>query len=212
MSTFAQRLKKAMDSAGIKSVELSEKTGLGKSLISQYLSGKFVPKQTNTYKLAKALNTTEAYLMGLEEQDNIESFDEVNFATFRVIGSIAAGYGAQAVEEYTGELEYLPYSMLRGRSPSDYFVLKVKGNSMYPMFLEGDKVLVLRCTSVDSGSIAVVIYDSSEATLKRVHYIYGEDWLELIPINPEYQTRRIENSDLEECRVLGKVVKLLRDI
>lgn len=40
----------------------------------------------------------------------------------------------------------------------------------------------------------------------------GEDWLELVPINPEYETRRIENEDLEHCHVLGEVVELMRKI
>lgn len=56
-----------------------------------------------------------------------------------------------------------------------------------------------------------VLYNGDEATVKKVHYVYGEDWLELIPINPEYETKRIEKHDLENCRVLGKVVKLIRD-
>lgn len=193
--------------------DVARLTDTSRQTVQRYESGAIqnIPAE-KVEKLAQALRTTPAYLMGWEDAaPNITQFDEVHFASFKVIGSIAAGYGMEAVEEYTGEIEYLPHSMLHGRSPADFFVLKVRGNSMYPMFLDGDKVLVLRSTSVDSGSIAVVIYDS-EATLKKVNYIYGEDWMELIPINPEYKMRRIENQDLESYRVLGKVVKLLRDV
>ena len=48
--------------------------------------------------------------------------------------------------------------------------------------------------------------------MKKVHYVQGEDWLELIPANPEYPTKRIEGADLEQCRILGLVVKLIRDL
>ena len=63
-NTFSERLKKAMNIRRIKQVELVEKTGISKSAISQYLSGAFVPKQKNTYKLADALNVDPAWLMG----------------------------------------------------------------------------------------------------------------------------------------------------
>lgn len=41
-------------------------TGISKSSISTYLSGAFVPKQNNIYKLAKALNVSEAWLLGYD--------------------------------------------------------------------------------------------------------------------------------------------------
>lgn len=82
----------------------------------------------------------------------------------------------------------------------------------YPRILEGDTIFCLRTDSVDSGDIAVVIYDGEDATVKKVNYVPGEDWLELIPFNPEYPVKRIEGSDLELCRVQGKVVKLIRDV
>ena len=83
---------------------------------------------------------------------------------------------------------------------------------MYPKFLEGDNLLCLRTDSVDPGSIAVVLYDGEEATVKKVNYVQGEDWLELIPNNPEYVTKRISGEALNQCRILGKVIKLIRDI
>ena len=101
--------------------------------------------------------------------------------------------------------------MLRGHKKEDFFVLRVKGNSMYPKLIDGDNILCQRCSSVDSGDTAVVLYDGNEATVKQVRYKQGEDWLELIPVNPEYETKRIEGLDLEQCRVLGKVVKIIRD-
>ena len=46
--------------------ELCEITGIPKSAMSQYVSGKFAPKQTRIYLLAKALNVNEAWLMGYD--------------------------------------------------------------------------------------------------------------------------------------------------
>lgn len=63
---FSKRMKEAMELRNMKQVELCEKTGLGKSAISQYLSGTYEPKQKGVYLIAKALDVSEAWLMGYE--------------------------------------------------------------------------------------------------------------------------------------------------
>lgn len=66
LETFSTRLRKAMTLRNYKQVDLVEKTGLDKSLISNYLSGKYKAKQDNIYILAKALDINEAWLMGFD--------------------------------------------------------------------------------------------------------------------------------------------------
>lgn len=61
---FNQRLKKALNEKNMKQTELAEKTGIGKSAISQYISGLYEPKTENLYKIAKALNLTLDELLG----------------------------------------------------------------------------------------------------------------------------------------------------
>lgn len=64
--TFSKRMKDAMQLRNMKQVELCERTGLGKSAISQYLSGTYEPKQKGVYEIAKALDVSEAWLMGYD--------------------------------------------------------------------------------------------------------------------------------------------------
>lgn len=59
-----KRIKQALELRNMKQADLVERTGIGKSAISQYLSGKYVPKQKATHLIAKALNVSEAWLMG----------------------------------------------------------------------------------------------------------------------------------------------------
>lgn len=65
-STFAARLKEAMQIRGIKQSDIVSDLNLPKSAISQYLSGKFEAKQDRVYVLAKYLDVSEAWLMGLD--------------------------------------------------------------------------------------------------------------------------------------------------
>ena len=50
----------------IKATELAQKTGISKSSLSEYMSGKYEAKQDGVYLLAKALDINEAWLMGLD--------------------------------------------------------------------------------------------------------------------------------------------------
>lgn len=192
--------------------ELAVRVGYtDRSAIAKIEAGKVDLPQTKIALFAKALGVSPAALMGIDEKPQPATAPAA-MVSFPVIGRVAAGYDGQALEEYTGAQESIPAEDLHGRPASDYMVLRVNGNSMYPLLLDGDRILVERTTSVDSGSLAVILYAGEEATVKRVRYVYGEDWLELIPQNPEYQTKRIEGPDLEECRVLGKVLKLIRTL
>ena len=65
---FASRLKQAMEVAGLTASELSKESNVGKSDISNYLNGKYLPKQDKCYLLAKALNVDPGWLMtGIEQ-------------------------------------------------------------------------------------------------------------------------------------------------
>ncbi len=66
MSVFSERLNQALKSQGVTQAELSSRTGIPKSAISQYLSGKFCPKQDRVYLICKILNISPAWITGYD--------------------------------------------------------------------------------------------------------------------------------------------------
>lgn len=60
------RLRQAMDYKGVNAAELSGKTGITKSAMSYYLSGRSEPKANRLYVIAKALDVSEAWLLGYD--------------------------------------------------------------------------------------------------------------------------------------------------
>lgn len=64
---ISSRLKKALEIKNLKQADLVNLTGLGKSAISQYISGKVTPKQDKISIIARALNINELWLMGIED-------------------------------------------------------------------------------------------------------------------------------------------------
>ena len=66
ISTFPERLRSIMDETGIRQTDLCDKAGIGKSAMSQYLHGAFIPKQTKLSAIAEALGVSEGWLMGYD--------------------------------------------------------------------------------------------------------------------------------------------------
>lgn len=66
ISTTPERLREAMSATGKKQVDLVRATGIDKGSISNYLSGRYEPKQEAIYKLAIALNVSEMWLWGYD--------------------------------------------------------------------------------------------------------------------------------------------------
>lgn len=60
------RLREAMADNNMKAIELSEKTGIPKSMVSYYLAGRSVPKAYRVYDMARALGVSEPWLMGYD--------------------------------------------------------------------------------------------------------------------------------------------------
>lgn len=60
------RLQEALSARKMKASELSDRTGVPKGALSYYLAGKSHPKADRTHILAKALDVSEAWLMGFD--------------------------------------------------------------------------------------------------------------------------------------------------
>ena len=215
MDTIASRLRTAREMRGMKQAELVELTGIGKSSISTYLRGSYIPKQKNIYKMAKALNVNEAWLMGEDvdptRQNAYSEPSDSSLVTIHYAGPVAAHFDATPDDAY--EQRTIPAEWIGRRRPEDFFLATVSGDSMYPQFQDGDEILCLRCSDMGiPGRIGIMLLGGDEATVKRIEYKPGEDWIDLIPINPEFKPRRIEGVDLEQCRVVGRVIKVIRTV
>lgn len=63
---FSSRLKKALSLKNMTQKDLRNKTGLGKSAVSQYVNGIITPKQDKLELLSEALGVSPAWLMGYD--------------------------------------------------------------------------------------------------------------------------------------------------
>ena len=215
IESFSNRLKRAMQIRNIKAVDLSEKTGISKSSLSEYISGKYEAKQNGIYLLAKALDVSEAWLMGLDVpmernfDNNIAGVNKKSYenAIVFVYGTIPAGVPMECIEDII-DTEEIDADMLKGGK--QYFGLKIKGNSMFPEYLDNDTIILEKVEDVESGTDAVVMVNGDDGTFKRV--FKNENGIILQPLNPEYTPMVYTNEQIEKLpvRIIGKVVELRR--
>ena len=66
VSTTKDRLQEAMNLCEKKQIDLERETGINRSTISRYLSGKYEPKADAIHKLAISLNCSETWLWGYD--------------------------------------------------------------------------------------------------------------------------------------------------
>ena len=122
-----------------------------------------------------------------------------------VLGRIAAGQPLLASENVEETLP-LPSSWVRGE---EVFLLKVTGESMAPVILPDDLVMVRSQARVARGEIAVVLVDD-EATLKRVYEEAGG--LVLKGDNPDFTPLRFSAEEAVDVQIMGKVVGVYRNL
>lgn len=210
-------IKKRRKEMGYTLKEVAAKIGVTEATVQRWESGNIKTlRDGRILKLAEILEIPPQVIMGWDDLDPAKfpppRITE-NYTTFPVIGEVAAGYDYPALEDWEGEVIDIPTSHLKGHSKEEFFVLRVKGDSMYPDYQDGDRVLVLRQPTLNySGQVGVVLYDDELATLKRVEYKKDEDWMRFIAINPAIPPKTIKGEALEHCKVLGIPKLLIRDI
>jgi len=204
VDTFANRLNEAIRIRGIKKIDLAKKTGIDKASISQWVKGVYEARQEGVYKLSKALEVNEAWLMGYDiPMERLLDETQVPDPVQRLITKlplyelpISAGSGEWIMEG----TQYEIYSFENVPKGAD-LSFKICGTSMEPMYSDGDVVFVKSRIMVENGQVGV-FYLNGEGYMKMLQ---GN---KLISFNPEYKPIII--GEFDEFFPFGRVVDKLR--
>ena len=201
--TIGERIKYYRLAAGLTQQELADKIGVKLAAVSKYELGTVdnLPI-SRVERIADALGVTGGQIMGWEESDMIDGEILV-----QVVAEIAAGFDKQPIRDYEMDRFPVPSVYAKGRRTDELFIIKVRGDSMYPMYQEGDHILAVRTPTIEDGEVAILQYEDN-ATIKRVERV--KDGLRLIPINPMYKSETVTGGD--EVRVVGKPLVLIREL
>ena len=207
MNIQAERIYNLMQSQNISYGELSKQTGIPKSALQRYATGETVKIPLDRIEIiAKALDASPAYIMGWSDNrtnelpENAIPYNPI-MHKIPILGTIAAGlplYAEQNIEGYT-------YTDLNGGS--EYFALRVNGDSMTAANIPDKSILVVRRQEeVENGEIAVVMVNDDSATVKRFKQERNIITLSPQSHNPEHQVQ-IYDLKHDTIRIIGKVVE-----
>ena len=194
--------------AGLTQKQLADLLGVKNTAVSNWENGQNSIDTELLFRVCKIFNISLNEIYGIEETKK-ESMDTGLFEKLGIsraetkklplLGNVACGepiFADGAVEAF----------VCADNGIEADFCLRAKGDSMInARIFDGDVLFVKKQDIVDDGEIAVVIIDD-EATVKHVYYDRENSVLLLVPDNPKYKTMRFVGPQLNQVRILGKVV------
>ena len=205
MSELSRRILQRRLELGLSQEELAQRMGYrSKSSITKLEKGVNDIPQAKLEELAAALETTPAYLLGLDVPCPPPGFEPLPaMAMVPLVGSIACG------TPITAEQNIECYIGVPAAWHAD-FALTCHGDSMSPTICNGD-IVCIRCQpEVEQGEIAAVRV-GEEATLKHFHR--QSDAVMLLADNAAVCPPMFyAGEQLSELHIEGKAVGLCRGL
>lgn len=199
---ISNNIKRLMKKHGIKNqIDLSDKSGISRSTLSDYLNCKTLIKPGNVEKLADLFNVQKSEIDPSFKNSKAVYYQpaDESLISLPIVGSISCGNGMIAYEEIEG-YEATPITWLNG---GEYFYLKASGDSMInARIYEGDLLLIRQQSDVENGEIAAVLIEG-EAVLKRVYKTNGSVILQ--SENPKYKPIILNGN--KDIKIIGKLKK-----
>lgn len=201
-------------SKGISRSKALLESGAGKDFAVNIEKKSQTPSLIKVTQLANYFNVSIDYLLGKTDDprplpksftDRLIPYEPDKMVPIPLIGRVAAGLACHAESNIE---EYILTDTSSLNDGYDHIWLKVKGDSMEPMLLEGDLILVRIQSTAESGDYAVVIIDGEDGVVKRIRF--EKNRIVLISNNREYPPRVFEKEEMNEVRIFGKVIESKR--
>jgi len=215
MKTLADRLKAALDQAGISQSELARTVGISRSAVSLWMHGSVAGiAGENLLRTAAALRVSPMWLstgrgsMKAEKPEEIDLDDNPNYPAIRRVRlRLSAGISGYSADPVTEDHAPLFFSRnwydRNGYKPEKLVAVEVPGASMEPGLYAGDWVVVnLADVTARDGGVFAINFDG-ELAIKRL-FRDGQGWLAASD-NPDKRLFR-DRPLTESCFIIGKIV------
>ncbi|TLU75375.1 LexA family protein [Mannheimia varigena] len=181
--------------------------GVSHVAVSQWESSTTKPNSENILDLSTVLQCDISWLLRGNGESNVVPAS-IGMTKVPLISYIQAGQwtGIDDFRETCGDYEYILTDL---DVSENAFALEIKGDSMNPDFLEGDKVIIDPDVQPNAGEFVAAINGDYEATFKKYRPLedldeYGRQHFELIALNPDYHKL---STLKQEIRIIGTMVE-----
>lgn len=177
---FAENLKYYSELRGYTPSDIAKKLEYPVSTVNDWYNGVSKPAEGKIRTLANLLYVSPRELKEPRKGlDNCVKEDEESYCyRIPVLGTIPAGIPNEAIQ-YIDDWEEIPKAW--ANSDKDFFALKIRGNSMYDTYHDGDIVIFERANKCESGKNCAVMIDNCDVTFKKL--IQTDAGIILQPLN-----------------------------
>ena len=205
--TLGRRLRTLMEERNLNYEALGQFLDMKPQTLNRYVLGQREPKASVAAQMAERLGVDLLWLQGYDVPRQSSGILPPGESMIPILGVIKAGIPELAQQEVLG------YASADVPQPSQYFYLRVSGDSMKNAGIQtGDLVLLHRQEQAENGQIVACIVQREDATLKR--FRRQGDWVILQPENTDYEPRILPVSDFSNgnARIVGVAVRLVRNL
>lgn len=201
---FSNNLKKWLSIRNKTQTDIVENFDISPSTVSDWCNAKKFPRIDKIEMLANFLNIYKSDL--IEEHGRTDIFGNP-VVSIPILGIVKAGYDYLAQENWIGTVDIDKKLAESGKM----FALKVKGDSMFPVIIEDDIVIVKKQDDFETGDIVVAIINGDEATIKKGKK--SDISILLQPLNTKYEPLIFTYDEMKTIPVtiVGIVKQLKRD-
>lgn len=185
--------------------DLARDLNLPYTTITSWCKGDFYPRIDKIQLLANYFNIQKADLV-----ENKEKVDKLGnpVVSIPILGTVKAGYDYMAQENWQGMIDVDKDLVKDG---STYIALKVKGDSMFPVLIEDDILIIRKQEDFETGDLVVAIINGDESTIKKGKKT--ENSILLQPFNSNYEPLIFTYDEMKTIPVsiIGVVKQLKRE-
>lgn len=201
--TLGERLQEEREKKGLTREKLASMTDVIANTIYRIEKGISNPSAEVIAKIAKILDVSTDYLLGLHDISDNEKIPISNIiidmSTIPVLGKISAGNGINIPQDQ----EIIDYISIPKTKKAN-FALIVQGNSMEPKFNEGDLAIIYKTDVIENGEIGVICVNGDDAVIKK--FYQSDNEIQLISLNTDYPAKIFRGSEMKKIRIIGKVI------
>lgn len=196
---IGENIKRLRKKARYSQEQIARKLGLTQGSVSSWETGRNNPEASQLAELAKILDVSVEDFFDESPHRDLDAINITRRAV-PILGNVPCG------EQRIPDTEPDGYADLPEGVQAD-FALRCIGDSMSPLLMDGDLVLIRQQTDVEEGQIAAVSIDG-ETTLKHVYHHPGG--LLLIAENSKYKPISVPFAPDKEIIIHGLAVGYLR--
>ena len=210
------QLKELREKKGLSLREVNKLTGISYSHLNMIENNKrnVTPALLRNLANIYSVNYLDLYVLAgyidlVEDDNERQKLDKWGnpVVSIPLLGTVKAGYNYLAQENWIGNVDIDKKLADSG----EFFALNVKGDSMSPVLIEDDIVIVKKQEDFENGDIIVAIINGDEATIKKGKK--SDNSILLQPLNTSYEPLIFTNEEMRSIpvKIIGIVKQLKRD-